>query len=166
MTVILIQVNGARLDEVAPPGHIEAGGKGPRYCDEPIKHHQYINGGDHWKQEGFGRRNAWETAICGDLVLLYSTSDVHEEWGASLSHILKIDEKQIDDQGARLFFDKCLELQPKIPYEEIQKNIHSGEFSKQMRYCGQEGFNITQVTNRDLETVRYLTDTEISDLID
>lgn len=164
MAVILIQVNGARLEEVAPPEHIQAGGKGPRYCDDPVENHQYINGGDYWEQEGFGRRNAWETAISGDYVLLYSTSDVHEDWGASLSHVLRIDEKEIDEQGARLFFDNCLELHPKIRYQEIQEKIGTGEFSKRMRYCGQEGFNIAQVTSKDLETVRRSTETDLADL--
>lgn len=164
MSVFLIQVNGATLEEVAPPGHIEAGGKGPRYCDEPLVHQQYVNGGDHWKQEGFGRREAWETASSNDLVLLYSTSDVHEVWGASLSHVLRTDEKRIDEVGARLFFDRVVELQPKLGYREIHEQRREGNFSSRMRYCGQEGFNITQVEERDLETVRELTNTDLTEV--
>lgn len=166
MTVLLIQVNGAKVKEEAPPGHRKAGGKGPRYCDDPIVNHQYVNGGDYWKQEGFGRRDAWEAATPDDIVLLYSTSDVHGEWGASLSHVLRIEEKEIDGKGARLFFDKVHELQPKIPYQDIQEHIKTGKFSERMRYCGQEGFNITRVTNKDLETVRGLTDTDLDALVE
>ena len=163
MTTTLIQVNGAKLTDVAPPGHKQAGGKGPRYCDDPFVHHQYINGGDHWKQEGFGRRDAWESAASGDIVLLYSTSDVHEDWGASLSHVLRIEEKQIDDKGARLVFDRCIELDGKIPYQDIQNHIKAGDLSDGMRYCGQEGFNITKVTDGDFETVRNLTETDLDE---
>lgn len=161
MPVLLIQVNGARLEEAAPPGHIDAGGKGPRYCDDPIVHQQYVNGGDHWKQDAFGRREAWETVSPNDAVLLYSTSNVHEEWGASLSHVLRIEDKQIDEKGARLFFDKCLELHPKIPYGNIQDRIGAGDFSERMRYCGQQGFNITRVSETDLKTVQEMTDTDL-----
>ncbi|MDR5672327.1 hypothetical protein RH858_04065 [Halalkaliarchaeum sp. AArc-GB] len=160
MTVFLIQVNGAEQSKAAPPGHSKAGGKGPRYCDDPFKHHQYVNGGDYWKQEAFGRRDAWEAAAPGDVVFLYATSDVHEEWGASLSHVLRIEEKQIDEVGARLDFDRVIELDQKIPYAEIHDRVDSGEFSERMAYCGQEGFNITHVTAGDLETVLELTELE------
>lgn len=166
MSVLLIQVNGAKLSETAPPGHIEAGGQGPRYCDDPIVHKQYVNGGDHWKQEGFGRREAWESTSSGDVALLYSTSDVHEKWGASLSHLLRVEEKQIDSDGARLFFDKVVELQSKIAYQDIRQELEEGNFSERMGYCGQEGFNITRVTERDLETVLSLTDLDRADILD
>jgi hypothetical protein len=151
------------LDEIAPPGHLAAGEK-PRYCDEPLVHQQYINGGDHWKQEGFGRREAWETASKGDVVLLYSTSDVSDEYGACLSHLLRVDEKEIDEVGARLFFDEIIERHPKISYQEIQHQLDAGGFSERMRYCGQQGFSITRVEQQDLDTVCSLTDLELEDI--
>jgi hypothetical protein len=164
MTTLLIQVNDAKLSEVAPPDHIEAGGKGPRYCDDPLTHQQYVNGGDHWKQEGFDRREAWVKAAEGDLALLYSTSGVHEEWGASLSHVLRVGEKQIGEVGARLFFDRVEELDPKIPYHQIQDSLETNEFSERIRYCGQEGFNITHINAADLETIETLTDFDRDEL--
>ena len=105
-----------------------------------------------------------EKAAEGDLVLLYSTSGVHEEWGASLSHVLRVGEKQIDEVGARLFFDRVRRTGSKIPYHQIQDLLETNEFSERMRYCGQEGFNITHINEADLETVERLTDFDRDEL--
>lgn len=159
MTGFLIQVSGHSIEEKAAPAYVE-GAKGPRFCDEPLRHGEYFNASPFWKREGFGRREAWRTLSSGDKGLLYCTGSV-DEHGACLSHILTIDEVHRDhEDGARLKFSSLQELVPKIPYSDIQREIEAGRLSDQMGYCGQEGFNITLIPSSDISQVRSLTSTE------
>lgn len=156
MSVFLIQTNGRKISEDAKSEYIR-GAHGPTFVDEPLKHHRYFNADPYWKREGYQRRDAWETASEGDTALLYCSSSV-DEHPTCLSHILPIIDKQIDGEGARLKFETPKELVPKIDYEEIQRLVDQGNFTEKMGYCGQQGFNFTQVTNSDLQTVERLTD--------
>lgn len=154
MRVYLIQTSGADIASNADPAYVSAA-EGPRFCDEPLQHHRYFNAEPYWRQ-GFLRRNAWQTASAGDVVLLYCTGSV-DEFSSSLSHLLPIVEKRIvPDEGAWLEFDQPLELASPIAYSTIETHIECGNFSDGMERCGQEGFNIQQVRERDLETVRDL----------
>ena len=155
MTGFLIQVSGHSIEEKAAPAYVE-GAKGPRFCDEPLRHGEYFNASPFWKQEGFGRREAWQTLSSGDEGLLYCTGSV-DEHGACLSHLLTVDEvSRNDEKGARLKFSSLRELVPKIPYSDIQKEIEAGRLSDQMNRCGQEGFNITLIPPSDIRQVRNL----------
>lgn len=157
MPAFLIQVSGHPIKEKADSQY-EAEAEGPRYCDEPLKHGEYFNANSYWQREGFGRRDAWQTIEPGDKVLLYCTGSV-DEHGACLSHILPVEDVSLSKtEGARLTFAEKRELRPKLSYSEIQHEIQQGHFSEKMGYCGQEGFNITQIKETDLERVRTLTD--------
>ena len=156
MTAFLIQVSGHPIEEKAAPAYIE-GAKGPRFCDEPLRHREYFNASPFWKQEGFGRREAWQTISAGDEGLLYCTSSV-DEHGACLSHVLTVSEIDLNDhEGARLTLSTVQELVPKVPYSDIQAEIGGDTLSEQMRYCGQEGFNITLIPQSDVDRIRELT---------
>ena len=78
--------------------------------------------------------------------------------------MLRVGEKQIDEVGVKLLFDRVEELNPKIPYHQIQDLLEINELSERMRYCGQEGFNITHINEADLETVERLTDFDRDEL--
>jgi len=157
MSAFLIQVSGHPIREKADPRYI-AGAKGPRFCDEPLKHGEYFNASPFWQREGFGRHDAWRTIAPGDEVLLYCTGSV-EEHGACLSHVLTVGDVSLDEtEGARLTFTDTHELSPKLSYSEIHEEIQQGRLSEQMSYCGQEGFNITQTSEADVERVRDLTE--------
>jgi hypothetical protein len=158
MTGFLIQVSGHSIEEKAAPAYVE-GAKGSRFCDEPLQHREYFNASPFWKREGFSRREAWQTLTPGDEGLLYCTGSV-DEHGACLSHILTIDTVTRDDEGARLEFSSMEELVPKIPYSDIRGEIAAGRLSEEMKYCGQEGFNITLVPESDIGRVRSLSSTE------
>lgn len=152
MVGFLIQVSGYAIEDRASPGYI-AEAKGPQFCDEPLMHGEYFNASPYWKEEGFGRYDAWKTITSGDQGILYCTGSV-DEHGSCLSHLLTVDEVTLDDSvGARLEFSAVRELDPKIPYGEIQQEIETGQLSEQMGYCGQEGFNITQIPETDLDHV-------------
>lgn len=149
MTGFLIQVSGDPIEEAADPAYI-AGAKGPRFCDEPLRHDEYFNASPFWQREGFGRYDAWRTLDSGDTGLLYCTSSV-DEHGACLSHLLSIDDVHRDaENGARLQFSTVQELVPNITYSDIQAEIETGAFSDQMKHCGQEGFNITLIPESDV----------------
>lgn len=156
MNVFLIQTNGRDITDDANPEYVR-GAKGPRFVDEPLRHHRYFNADPYWKREGYGRRDAWHTATAGDTALLYCASSV-DEHGACLSHVLPIADKQIDSEGALLRFDDPTEIDPKLDYQEIQRLVDEGVFSERMGYCGQEGFNFAQVAESDLREVRARTD--------
>jgi hypothetical protein len=159
VTGFLIQVSGHPIQEKAAPAYIE-GAKGPRFCDEPLRHREYFNASPFWKREGFGRYEAWQTITPGDEGLLYCTSSVGEH-GACLSHLLTVDEVNCsDDEGARLTFSGVRELIPKVPYGDVQAEIEAGRLSDEMQYCGQEGFNITPIPQSDVERVLNLTKTK------
>lgn len=159
MTGFLIQVSGHPIGEKADPAYIE-GAKGPRFCDEPLRHEEYFNASPFWKREGFGRHEAWQTISAGDEGLLYCTSSV-DEHGACLSHLLTVGEiSRSDENGARLEFSAVRELIPKVPYSDIQTEIREGRLSDQMQHCGQEGFNITLIPQSDLDRIRALTEPE------
>lgn len=159
MTGFLIQVSGHPIEEEAAPAYVE-GAKGPRFCDEPLRHGEYFNASPFWKRDGFGRHEAWQTLASGDVGLLYCTSSV-DEHGACLSHLLTIGEVDRDDEeGAQLNFSAVRELVPKVPYSDIQAEIDAGRLSEQMGYCGQEGFNITLIPESDVSRVRELTTTK------
>lgn len=155
MSVFLIQTNGRKISEDAAPAYIR-GAKGPTFVDEPLRHHRYFNANPYWKRQGYERRAAWESASEGDTALLYCSSSV-DEHPTCISHILPIKSKQIDSEGALLQFDTPIEIEPKINYQDIQRLVDRGEFSERMGYCGQQGFNFTQVEDSDLETVEALT---------
>ncbi|WP_132056692.1 hypothetical protein [Halorussus amylolyticus] len=156
MTGFLIQASGHPIEEQAAPAYI-AGANGPRFCDEPLRHGEYFNASPFWKREGFGRYDAWQTLTSGDEGLLYCTSSV-DEHGACLSHLLTVNEVHRDDEeGARLEFSAVRELIPKVPYSDIQTEIAVGRLSEQMKYCGQEGFNITLIPESDVSRVLELT---------
>ncbi|WP_155118209.1 hypothetical protein [Halorubrum sp. T3] len=159
MTAFLIQVSGRSIEEHAAAAYVE-GARGPRFCDEPLRHGEYFNASPFWKREGFGRYEAWQTISPGDEGLLYCTSSV-DEHGACLSHLLTVDEVDRDSHdGARLKFSTVRELVPKVPYSDIQTEIEEGKLSDQMRYCGQEGFNITLIAQSDLDEILTLTGPE------
>jgi len=152
MSAFLIQVSGHSIQKKADPRYV-AGAKGPRFCDEPLKHGEYFNASPFWQREGYGRRNAWQSISPGDDVLLYCSGSV-DEHGACLSHLLSVGDVSRDESdGARLKFSDIQELDPKISYGEIQEEIRAGRFSDQMNYCGQEGFNIAQVADSDVSRV-------------
>lgn len=156
MTGFLIQVSGHSIEEKAAPAY-RVGAKGPRFCDEPLQHGEYFNASPFWKREGFGRYEAWQTLTPGDEGLLYCTGSV-DEHGACLSHRLTIGDVERDDEaGARLTFSKVTETVPKISYRDIQGEIEAGRLSEQMRYCGQEGFNITSIPQSDIRRINTLT---------
>jgi len=155
MSVFLIQTNGREISEDAAPEYIR-GAKGPKFVDEPLQHHRYFNANPYWKREGYGRRDAWESVTESDTALLYCSSSV-EEYPTCISHILPIENKQIDTEGALLEFETPIEIEPKINYQDIQRLVDQGEFSEKMSYCGQQGFNFTQVANSDLTKIRELT---------
>lgn len=157
MSAFLIQVSGHELTEKADPRYIE-GAKGPRFCDEPLTHGEYFNASPFWRRDGFGRNDAWRTVAPGDVVLLYCTGSV-DEHGACLSHLLTVDDVSLDDtDGAHLVFDDTQELTPRLSYGKLQDEIRDGRLSEKMQYCGQEGFNFTQVPESDVERVRELTE--------
>lgn len=155
MSVFLIQTNGHEISEDATPEYIR-GAKGPTFVDEPLRYHRYFNANPYWKREGYERRDAWENATKGDTALLYCSSSVNEH-PTCISHIIPIQNKQIDSEGALLEFETPIEIEPKINYQNIQRLVDQGEFSKKMGYCGQQGFNFTQVANLDLDKVNELT---------
>lgn len=156
MTGFLIQVSGHPIEEKANPAYIE-GAKGPRFCDEPLRHGEYFNASPFWKREGFGRFEAWQTLAPGDEGLLYCTSSV-DEHGACLSHLLTVGEVYRDDvEGARLEFADVQELVPKVPYSDIRAEIEANRLSEQMQSCGQEGFNITLIPESDINRILDLT---------
>ncbi|WP_436932841.1 hypothetical protein [Halosimplex halobium] len=155
MSVFLIQTNGREISDHAKPEYID-GARGPTFVDEPLRHHRYFNADPYWKRDGFGRREAWETASSGDTALLYCASSV-EAHPRCLSHVLPIETKRIDGDGAYLEFASPIPLKPTIGYQEIHHLVEEGAFSEGMTNCGQQGFNFTQVSNRDLETVQRLT---------
>ncbi|WP_227354191.1 hypothetical protein [Haladaptatus salinisoli] len=155
MSVFLVQTNGHEISEDAAPEYIW-GAQGPTFVDEPLRHHRYFNANPYWKREGYGRRDAWESATEGDTALLYCSSSV-DQYPTCISHILLIEDKQIDTEGALLEFETPVEIEPKITYQEIQRLVDQGEFSEKMNYCGQQGFNFTQVANSDLDKVNELT---------
>lgn len=157
MPAFLIQVSGHDVTETADPRYVE-GAKGPRYCDEPLTHGEYFNASPFWKRDGFGRHNAWRTIAPGDVALLYCTSSV-DEHGACLSHLLTVEDVTLDDtDGARLVFGDRQELSPKISYGDVQDEIRNGKVSEKMGYCGQEGFNFTQIPEGDVDRVCELTE--------
>lgn len=157
MTAFLIQVSGRSIEENAATAYIE-GAKGPRFCDEPLRHGEYFNASPFWQREGFGRHEAWQTISAGDTGVLYCTSSVNEH-GACLSHLLTVDDVRRDsDEGARLTFSAVRELVPKVPYSDIQAEIAEGTLSEHMRYCGQEGFNITLIPHSDIDKILDLTE--------
>jgi hypothetical protein len=159
MTGFLIQVSGHPIKEKAAPAYIE-GAKGPRFCDEPLRHGEYFNASPFWKREGFGRYEAWQTISAGDVGLLYCTSNV-DEHGACLSHLMTVGEiNRSEHEGARLDFSSVQELVPKVPYSDVQAEIKAGRLSDQMQYCGQEGFNITLIPQADVDRILALTKPE------
>ena len=93
-------------------------------------------------------QNLFNTAYCSSSV---------EEHPTCISHLLPIADKQIDADGASLEFETPIEIEPKITYQEIQRLVNQGEFSEKMGYCGQQGFNFTQVTDSDLDKINELT---------
>lgn len=155
MSVFLIQTNGRKISEDAAPEYIR-GAKGPTFVDEPLRHQRYFNASPYWKREGYDRRDAWYAASSGDSALLYCSSSV-EDHPTCISHILPIEDKKIDSEGALLEFDTPVEIKPKINYQDIQQLVDQSEFSKKMGYCGQQGFNFTQITKSDLNKVDELT---------
>lgn len=153
MGSFLIQVSGKPVREYADPAYVE-GTEGWTFSDEPLKHGEYFNASPYWKEEGYGRRDAWLSVEPGDGALLYCTSSV-EKYGPSLSHLLQIDAVSRDEEeGARLEFGQTKEIVPNIEYSEIMREVEAGRFSENMKYCGQEGFNITEIEDRDIERVR------------
>lgn len=155
MSAFLIQVSGHAIEEKAQSEYV-TGAQGPRFCDEPLKHGEYFNASPYWKRDGFGRREAWVSVEPGDRILLYCTSSV-DEHGACLSHILTVEDVSLDDtDGARLTFSTAEEIIPKVSYGDIQSEIEAGRLSEKMQYCGQEGFNITQIDEADIERIHEL----------
>lgn len=159
MSAFLIQVSGHPIKEKADPRYV-ANASGPRFCDEPLIHNRYYNASPFWQRDGFGRRDAWEATSAGDDVLLYCSGSV-DEHGACISHILTIGEVTLDEiDGAWLEFSHKQELYPKIPYGDVHAEAEAGRFSENMGYCGQEGFNLTQIDESDVDRVKELTATK------
>jgi len=157
MATFLIQVSGHPMRETAQPEYVE-GAKGPLMCSEPLVHGEYFNASPYWQEEGFERYSAWRSIEPGDTVFLYCTGSVdgHE---SSLSHMLTVDSVSLDDEeGARLVFEEVRELEPNISYDRIQREIEAGRLSEETGYCGQEGFNFTEIADSDRDRILELTD--------
>lgn len=162
MPAFLIQVSGHEIKERADPRYVE-GAIGPRFCDEPLAHDAYFNATPFWKEEGYGRRRAWETVSEGDDVLLYCSGSVDER-GACLSHHLTVDTVKVTEaDGARLTFATKQELNPTISYADIQREVQAGRLSDAMAYCGQEGFNFTAIAEQDIARVNELSTRQADD---
>lgn len=160
MATFLVQVSGNSVREQADPGYV-AGTEGRTFADEPLRYGEYYNASPYWRNEGFGRRAAWRSVSSGDSVLLYCTSNVPDH-GASLSHVLTVDAVSVSEEsGARLQFGEIQELVPNVERSKIQREVDAGRFSEKMAYCGQQGFNFTEVEDRDLERA-----TELANLFD
>lgn len=129
---------------------------GPTFVDEPFRHHRCFNADPYWKREGYERRDAWQAATTGDTAILYRSSSV-EQHPTCISHLLPIADKQIDADGALLQFETPIEITPKVSYQEIQRLVDQGAFSEKIRYCGQQGFNFTQISDFDLDKINELT---------
>lgn len=156
MAVFLIQTSGQAVAEIDNPEYA-AVAKGGRLCDEIFQYGEYLNASPYWQESGFGRYDAWQTVSEGDQVLIYCTGSV-EKYGASLSHLATVADVNRDRaEAARLTFDTIQELAPTIPYQDLMEEYEDGRLSESMRYCGQEGFNFTQVTKQDLKRVHELT---------
>lgn len=84
---------------------------------------------------------------------MYCSGSV-DEHETCLSHHLTVDSVTRDqDDGARLALASVTERAPKISYQTIQTAVDEENLSESMGYCGQEGFNFTQIEPRDLAYV-------------
>ena len=157
MDVFLIQASGRPIQEDAHPAYRQQAA-GPTFVDEPLRHGRYVNAAPFWRREGYGRRAAWERVGAGDLAMLYCTSSV-DRHPRCLSHLLPVEGRTIDEDGAVLDLGTAIELAPKVPYEDLQGLVEAGELSERMGLCGQQGFNFTRVERSDLDAVQsYVVD--------
>lgn len=154
--VYLIQTSATEITENKEHSAADAT-IGPRFCDDILKHQRYFNAEPYWREEGFGRREAWQAIGEGDQVLLYCTSSV-DEYAATLSHVLPVAERETRSDGALLRFESPQRTTPPIGYQEIRRLIDDGRFSERMRYCGQRGFNFNKVAKGDLRTVEEVSE--------
>lgn len=155
MSVFLIQTSATKIttnDEYAATDYTT----GPRFCDDILTHHTYVNAIPYWQTDAYDRRDAWQTVAPGDTALLYCTSlvDAHS---ACLSHVLPITAVERTDEAALLRLDTPVECTPKLSYQEIHRLVDQGHFSPRMAYCGQQGFNFTETDPQDLDAVQERT---------
>jgi len=52
---------------------------------------------------------------------------------------------------------------PKVSYSDVQAEVEAGRLSEEMKYCGQEGFNITLIPGSDVERILDLASLEEQD---
>lgn len=157
MSVFLIQTSGHTVEDINNPEYA-AVAKARRLCDELFYYEEYVNASPYWQETGFGRHAAWQSVEPGDDVLIYCTGSV-DEYGASLSHIATVADVDIEPStAARLHFASVDELDPAISYNRLMRECDAGRLSESMQYCGQEGFNFTQVTEADWARIQALTD--------
>lgn len=153
-SVFLIQTSATEITENQAYSAADVT-TGPRFCDDILKHERYFNAEPYWREEGFGRYEAWQDVGEGDRILLYCTSSI-DEYAATLSHILSVEEREIRSDGALLRLGPPRRISPPIDYQQIHQLVENGRFSERMRYCGQQGFNFTKVARSDLQTVEEL----------
>ena len=142
MGVFLIQVNGEKT--------IHSETKAEYFWEEPIKYKVYIN--YYWKM--IARRAIWEKIDKENKVLIYCTGNV-KPYPGQIRHIATI-KKSSCDEKAEMYFKDIKELPSGVSYGTIQKEVKSGELSEGMKRCGQQGFNISEVEESDLERILEL----------
>jgi len=49
-------------------------------------------------------------------------------------------------------------LEPNISYDRIQRELEDDQLSQEMGYCGQEGFNFTEIADSDRDRILEVAD--------
>ena len=141
MGVFLIQVNGKKT--------IHRETEAEYFWEEPIKYKVYIN--YNWKMKA--RRDIWEKICVGDKVLIYSTEKV-KPYPKQIRHIGDIQEIKLANKAIMKL--KVEKLANGVPLSIIGDEMVTGKLSEKMGRCGQEGFNIGEVEESDLERILEL----------
>ncbi len=156
MAVFLIQVNGGNCKEKK---HCDTEAK--YLWEEPIKYKVYIN--YNWKQWE-EQKSVWKKIKFlfekkGDKVLkvlIYCTGNV-KPYPKQIRHIAivaKVVIKEVpSDEKAEMHFEEIKELPSGVSLKTIKEKVKSGELSEGMKRCGQQGFNIGEVEESDLERI-------------
>ncbi len=106
------------------------------------------------------RRDIWEK-IREEVrdrvkVLIYCTGNV-KPYPGQIRHIAtvaKVVIKEVPgDEKAEMHFEEIKELPSGVSHKTIKEKVKSGELSEGMKRCGQQGFNIGEVEESDLERI-------------
>ncbi len=145
MGVFLIQINGKKT--------IHRETEAEYFWEEPIKYGVYIN--YYWKKRK-EQEDAWKKIEEGkqDKVLIYCMGNV-KPYPMQICHIATIKGSSCDEK-AEMHFEDIKELSSGVSLKTIQKEVKSGELSEGMKRCGQQGFNIGEVEESDLERILEL----------